>query len=206
MTGKRAIQRVTPFKERLTLYGGMDMSDGAYCTFDTPLGTCGIAWSKSDRGDIAITGFGLPEATPRQTELRMAERCGAVHASPPPPAVKAMIKRICQHLNGDPQDFSDIKLDLRDSPDFARKVYIAARKIRAGQTRSYGELARTIGHPRAARAVGQALGRNPIALLVPCHRILAAGGKPGGFSAHGGCSTKSKLLELEGATLAFSAR
>jgi O-6-methylguanine DNA methyltransferase len=184
----------------------MDMGDGAYCVFDTPLGTCGIAWSTNGKGNAVITGFGLPEATARQTGLRMAERCGAVHASAPPPAVKAMIMRIGRHLSGDTQDFSDIALDLRDSPDFARKVYIAARKIRAGQTRTYGDLARAIGRPRAARAVGQALGRNPIALLVPCHRVLAAGNKPGGFSAHGGCTTKSKLLELEGATLGASAR
>jgi O-6-methylguanine DNA methyltransferase len=177
------------------------MADTACCLFETPLGQCGIAWARSDGGQFAIRFFQLPEATPRLTESRIAERCGVVGASRPPAAVSAMIKRICRHLEGTPQDLADIPLDLRDLPDFARKVYIAARKIRAGQTRTYGDLAKAVGSPGAARAVGQALGRNPVALLVPCHRVLAANNKPGGFSAHGGCATKSRLLALEGRAL-----
>src|SRR6266852_150608 len=83
---------------------------------------------------------------------------------------------------------------------FARQVYEAAREIQAGETRTYGELAKALGQPAAARDVGQALARNPIALIIPCHRVVAAGGKPGGFSAHGGRATKARMLAIEGAT------
>jgi len=178
----------------------MTMSDGSYCLFDTPIGKCGIAWTTNNRNNVSVTAFQLPESTERLTESRIAQRSGAISASKPPPKVQAMIKRIGLHLQGQPQDFSDIDLDMQDLPQFSRKVYQAARKIRAGQTRTYGDIAKAVGRPGAARAVGQALGRNPIALLVPCHRVLAANGKPGGFSAHGGCDTKFKLLTLEGVT------
>jgi methylated-DNA-[protein]-cysteine S-methyltransferase len=103
------------------------------------------------------------------------------------------------------EDFSDIELDLEESPPFARQVYKAARKIPLGQTRTYGQIAKSAGSPGAARAVGHALGQNPIALIVPCHRVLAAGGKKGGFSAHGGCATKARMLEIEGADVTMFA-
>jgi len=104
-------------------------------------------------------------------------------------------------LGGKAQDFSDVTLDLGGTGLFARRVYEAARNIPAGETRTYGEIAKALNQPAAAQAVGQALGRNPIPLIIPCHRVVAACGKAGGFSAHGGRSTKARILEIEGVTL-----
>jgi methylated-DNA-[protein]-cysteine S-methyltransferase len=176
------------------------MNQFAYCVFATPLGSCGIAWSEP--GDSAagpvVTLFQLPEATAHKTELRIARNCGACQASTPSPGIAKIIERVRQHMEGDVQDFRDVMLDLDGTATFARRVYEAARQIPPGQTTTYGALAQALGRPTAARAVGQALGKNPIALLIPCHRIVAAGGKPGGFSAHGGLSTKARLLAVEG--------
>ncbi len=175
------------------------MKPAAYCLFETPLGCCGIAWREAARGAV-VSFFQLPEATPERTEARLARACDACEASEPPPAVAEVIARVRRHLAGEVQDFRDVAVDLDGAGPFARQVYQAARQIPPGQTRSYGELARALGRPRAARAVGQALGKNPIALLIPCHRILGAGGQPGGFSAHGGCATKARMLAVEGIT------
>ncbi len=124
--------------------------------------------------------------------------CGARPASTPPPRIAGVIERVCAHLEGDAQDFRDVGVDLAGVAPFARQVYEAVRQIPAGQTTTYGGLARVLGRPRAARAVGQALAGNPVALIIPCHRVLAAGGKPGGFTAYGGRATKARLLALEG--------
>ena len=179
------------------------MKQPSYYLFDTAIGLCGIAWSENSglRGAPAVTFFQLPEATPKQTESRIARRAVARKALAPPPAIARAIDQIIRHLDGEPQDFRHIKLDLENAGEFAREVYEAARKIPPGKTRTYGELADIVRKPGAARAVGQALGKNPIALIIPCHRVRAAGGKPGGFSAHGGCATKAKMLEIEGAAL-----
>jgi O-6-methylguanine DNA methyltransferase len=173
----------------------------AYCLFETPLGSCGIAWSESLGSPPVVKMLHLPERTEKMTDATMARRCGVSGSSVPPAAIAAIIERIQMHLEGDVQDFRDIPLDLEGAGPFARRVYEAARKIPPGSTKTYGELARAVNRPRAARAVGQALGHNPIALLIPCHRILAAGGKPGGFSAHGGRMTKARMLAAEGMTL-----
>jgi O-6-methylguanine DNA methyltransferase len=153
-----------------------------------------------------VTCFQLPEATTKLTESRIARSSGAGQATAPPPPIAAIIERVSKHLQGDIQDFRDIALDLEGTASFARRVYEAARQIPTGQTRTYGELAKAIGRPTAARAVGQALGKNPIALLIPCHRVLAAGGKPGGFSAHGGRATKARMLAIEGTTISLLPR
>ncbi|HEY8287211.1 MAG TPA: MGMT family protein [Chloroflexota bacterium] len=134
------------------------------------------------------------------TEARIARCAGASAATEPPPHVAAVITRVCKHLQGEAQDFLDISVDLEGVAPFARQVYEAARDIPAGQTKTYGEIAKILGQPGAAQAVGQALGSNPIALIIPCHRVVAAGGRPGGFSAYGGRTTKAALLALEGAT------
>jgi methylated-DNA-[protein]-cysteine S-methyltransferase len=172
------------------------MKQTAYCIFDTPLGSCGIAWSED--GPPAVTRFQLPEATARMTESRIARSCGAGGPSAPPPQIADVIERISRHFGGDIQDFADVPVDLDGARPFARRVYEAARRIPTGETRTYGELARALGRPMAARAVGQALGRNPVALIIPCHRVLAAGGRPGGLSAHGGRATKARMLAVEG--------
>ena len=180
------------------------MSRAGYCLFDTPLGRCGIAW-RDDRSSVArpaVTLLQLPEVTPERTESRMARASGAPGPSAPPPRIAVIIERLRKHLEGDAQDLRDIVVDLTGADEFARQVYEAAREIPAGQTRTYGEIARALGQPREAQAVGQALGKNPIALIIPCHRVVAAGGKPGGFSAHGGRATKARLLAVEGAPTA----
>lgn len=165
-----------------------------YTLFDTAIGACGLVW-----GESGVLGLQLPEATERDTRARLiAEFPGAPEATPPPEA-RVAIDAITALLRGEAADLSAIRLDMDRTPPFHRKVYEAARAIPPGSTLSYGEIARLIGSPGAARAVGQALGRNPFPIVVPCHRVLAAGGKPGGFSANGGVDTKLRLLAIEGA-------
>jgi O-6-methylguanine DNA methyltransferase len=171
------------------------MDRAAYCLFETTLGSCGIAWTQ-DAERVVL--FQLPESTAKRTEARIAASAVADRASSPPAAMAAVIERIVMHLEGHADDFRDVELNLDESPKFARQVYAAARDVLPGQTTTYGKLAESIGRPHAARAVGQALGRNPIALIIPCHRVLAAGSKPGGFSAHGGLATKARMLAIEG--------
>jgi methylated-DNA-[protein]-cysteine S-methyltransferase len=167
----------------------------SYTLFDTAIGRCGVAWS--DRG---IARIQLPEANDAKAVRRLAMNDDLTVAEPPPAIAKA-IEQIRRHLRGDRQDFRDVPLDTSDVAAFHRRVYQAARKISAGRTISYGELAERIGAPGAARAVGQALGKNPLAIVVPCHRVLAANGKAGGFSAHGGIGTKRRILAAEGVEL-----
>ena len=179
----------------------MAWKPASYCLFETPLGTCGIAWRerRDSRSQPVVTAVQLPEATPRATESRIARKSGANRASLPPPEMAAIAERIRRHLGGEVQDFRGVPVDLSDVAPFFRQVYEAAREIPPGQTRTYGEIAKAVGQPNAAEEVGRAMARNPAPILIPCHRVAAAGGKPGGFSAHGGRSTKSKLLALEGA-------
>ena len=177
------------------------MKQSAYCLFDTALGPCGIAWSEAGNSPPAVAFLQLPEATPQITESRIARQSGARRSAGPPPEIAEVIAKVRRHLEGAVQDFRHITLDLDGADSFARQVYEAARKIPAGETRTYGELARTLGQPGAARAVGQALGRNPVPLIIPCHRVQAAGGRPGGFSAYGGRATKARLLAIEGAAV-----
>jgi methylated-DNA-[protein]-cysteine S-methyltransferase len=168
----------------------------AYCLFETPLGVCGIGWRDGEQPAVCL--FQLPEATPVKTEARIARKAGVAGPDAPPPFVADLIDRVRRHLGGEPQDFRDAPLDLGECTAFTRRVYETARNVLAGQTVSYGELARLAGRPGAARAVGQVMRKNPLALLIPCHRVLAAGGKPGGYSAHGKLQTKAALLALEG--------
>jgi methylated-DNA-[protein]-cysteine S-methyltransferase len=150
--------------------------------FETPLGACGIWW-----GVRGITRVQLPEVA------------GPDNGIEPPPEVRDAIDRITRLLTGEPVDLSDLPLDMDGLPELHRRVYDIARRIPPGETRTYGQVAAELGDPGAARAVGQALGRNPFPIVVPCHRVLAAGGKSGGFSAPGGVATKMRLLEIEGA-------
>lgn len=172
----------------------------AYCLFDTAIGVCGIAWRKADGADAApaVTRFQLPEATAAETDSILAERTRAVEAAAPPPAIAEVIEKVRRHFRGDLQDFSEVRVEPEGAGPFALAVYAAARNIPAGEVRTYGELARVLKRPSAARAVGQALGRNPVPLIIPCHRILGASGKLGGFSAHGGIATKARMLQIEG--------
>jgi len=165
-----------------------------YMLFPTTIGICGLAWS--DRG---VTSVQLPEASEERTRARIRQRSAGAQESAPPPAVAEAIAGIVALLAGRQNDLTGVVLDMEDVPAFHRRVYEIARTIAPGQTRTYGELAAALGDPGAARAVGQALGDNPFPIVVPCHRVLAAAGKPGGFSAYGGRATKRQLLVIEGA-------
>jgi O-6-methylguanine DNA methyltransferase len=178
----------------------------SFCLFETPLGPCGIAWKEPATPPLSpvVTFIQLPEATRGLTEKRIAGRSGGRKARLIPAGIAGIIKRILKHMQGDLQDFQDIVVDLNNAAPFAKQVYEGARKIPAGRTMTYGALAREINRPTACRAVGQALGKNPIPLIIPCHRVLALGKKSGGFSAHGGVTTKIRMLAIEGVTLGNS--
>lgn len=165
--------------------------------FGTALGPCGIAWSAQ-----GICAVQLPEADEAATRARLARRRPSAHEQAPPANVRFATSRIIALLAGERVHFDDIALDLREVPPFNLRVYEFARRIPAGETRSYGEIAAQLAEPGAARAVGQALGQNPMPIIIPCHRVLAAGQRPGGFSAHGEIATKRRLLEIEGALAA----
>jgi methylated-DNA-[protein]-cysteine S-methyltransferase len=168
------------------------MTDQGFTLFDTAIGTCAIAWR-----DGRIAGVGLPERTPSHTRARMARRWPEAGEQAPPPTVRAVIDDIVALLNGEARDLSAVALDLADVPDFNRRVYDVARTIAPGATLTYGDIATRLGVPKEAREVGQALGRNPFPIVVPCHRVLAADGKSGGFSANGGVDTKMRMLSIE---------
>ena len=165
-----------------------------FTIFDTAIGACGIAWSA--RGVYAVQ---LPEASRAATRSRLIKRYPQALEAPPPSAIRHAIDGIVALLSGEPRDLQDIVIDDDDSPDFNKRVYAVARKIPPGETLTYGEIAERLGDKLLARAVGQALGENPCPIVMPCHRVLAANGKSGGFSASGGVVTKLKLLTIEGA-------
>jgi methylated-DNA-[protein]-cysteine S-methyltransferase len=163
-----------------------------YRLFDTAIGPCGVAWN--DRG---LTRLQLPEADASATERRLSGR--AAKASEAAPAtIDQVIAEVQDYMTGRNVDFAAVAVDLTNVDPFQLKVYEAARAITWGHTVSYGELARRTGFPDGARAVGQALARNPVPIIIPCHRILAKGHRVGGFSAPGGIFTKERLLGLEG--------
>lgn len=168
------------------------MTADSFVLFDTAVGRCGIAW-----GARGIVGVQLPEASEDATRARILRRCPDAHEVPPPPAVQHAVDGIIALLQGEAADLSTVELDLDGVPPFHRRVYELARAIVPGETVSYGEIAAQLGAAGSARAVGQALARNPFAIVVPCHRVLAAGSKVGGFSANGGATTKLRLLSLE---------
>jgi methylated-DNA-[protein]-cysteine S-methyltransferase len=172
------------------------MSSSAYTLFDTPFGACALGW-----GEAGIAGVWLPEATAEATRARVLRRFPDAVATEPPPEVARTISDIRALFAGEPRDLLDAVLDERELPAFYRRVYALARRILPGQTRTYGELAAALGQPGSARAVGQAMGKNPFPIIVPCHRVLAASnarGGLGGFSAPGGVVTKRAMLALEG--------
>jgi methylated-DNA-[protein]-cysteine S-methyltransferase len=165
--------------------------------FDTAIGRCGIAWSA--RG---VAGVQLPEAREPETRARLLRRFPGAREAPPPPDVQRAVDGIVALLSGEPRPLDAVALDMEGVPPFHRQVYEVARTIPPGSTLSYGEIAARLGEPALARDVGQALGENPFSLIVPCHRVIAAGGKLGGFSARGGTVTKLRLLAIEGARVA----
>jgi methylated-DNA-[protein]-cysteine S-methyltransferase len=168
------------------------MTEHGFTIFDTAIGPCGIAW-----GGRGVIGVQLPEADAAKTRARLLRRSPDLQESLPPPGVQRAIEGIVALLRGERSDLSGVVLDLEQVPAFERRVFEVARTIAPGATLSYGEIATRLGDRALARDVGQALGRNPFPLIVPCHRVLAAGGKVGGFSANGGVTTKLRLLTIE---------
>jgi methylated-DNA-[protein]-cysteine S-methyltransferase len=168
----------------------------SFTMFATAIGPCAIAWSEA-----GVTGFQLPERDAEATRRRVAARFPDAVDAVPPPAVQRGIDAIVALMGGECVDLAFITLDMDGVPEFQQRVYEIARTIRAGATMTYGDIAKCVGDTGAARAVGRALGRNPFAVIVPCHRVTASGGKTGGFSASGGRATKLKLLAIEGAQL-----
>jgi len=171
------------------------MDGCGHALFETAVGTCGIAW-----GPAGITAVQLPEPTAEGTRLRLLRNLGqAVPEADPPPLVQAAIAELQATLRGEqPADLRHLMLDMSRLSPFHQRVYQRTRAIPPGQVLTYGELAAELGDKSLARAVGQAMGANPFAPVVPCHRVLAAGGRPGGFSATGGAVTKWRMLEIEG--------
>jgi methylated-DNA-[protein]-cysteine S-methyltransferase len=167
-----------------------------YSLFETSIGQVGVAWS--GRG---LTRLQLPEASAAATERRLRGRSHTVAQSEPPAPVRRAIASIQKYLAGEETDFAQLELDLTGVSSFHRRIYGAARCVGWGETTTYGALARQAGLPGAARAVGQAMGRNPLPIIIPCHRVLASGNKVGGFSSFGGTNTKQRLLALEGVRL-----
>jgi methylated-DNA-[protein]-cysteine S-methyltransferase len=162
--------------------------------FETLIGPCSVVWS--ERG---IVGLHLPESDESKAVARLRRRFPNAEQGPPPADVENAIAAIGALLQGEPADLSGVALDLDRVPSFDRRVYEVARSIAPGATLTYGEIATRLGDRNAARAVGKALGANPFPIVVPCHRVVAAGGKLGGFSAPGGADTKRRLLALESA-------
>jgi len=171
--------------DRMAAYG--------FALFDTAIGCCGIAWGK--RG---IASVQLPEASAMATRERLRWRHPDAREGRPPPEVQRAVDGIVTLLRGGGSDLSAVAIDVDAVPPFHQRVYEIVRAIPAGTTVSYGDVAKRLGARGLARAVGRALGQNPFAIIVPCHRVLAAGGRTGGFSANGGVATKLRLLAIEG--------
>jgi methylated-DNA-[protein]-cysteine S-methyltransferase len=172
------------------------VSNPAFAFFDTAIGRCAAAWT--ERGLVWVQ---LPEADEDATRRRLLGKVPGATEEKPRGDAKRAIDAMRAHLQGQLAPLLDVPFDDAALPAFHRRVYDALRRVRPGETVGYGELAALAGSPGAARAVGQAVGKNPVPIVVPCHRVLAAGGKPGGFSAHGGVDTKRRMLAIEGVTL-----
>jgi methylated-DNA-[protein]-cysteine S-methyltransferase len=165
-----------------------------YLVFETASGFCGIAWN-----DVGITRFQLPTSSADGTERNLRRQLRDAEPGTPPRKVAEAVTAATRYFAGEKIDFSDVQLDLEGQDEFFKQIYAATRRIGWGHTTTYGTLAKELGAgPEAARDVGQAMAKNPVPLIIPCHRVLAAGGKVGGFSAPGGSAAKVRMLELEG--------
>jgi methylated-DNA-[protein]-cysteine S-methyltransferase len=169
------------------------MSSQSYTIFETANGFAGIAWSP--RG---VTGFSLPASSRGAAEHAMHRRAPSAEQAEPSAQIARIIADVRRYFLGETIDFSDVPLDIAPQDPFFAKIYAHVRSLRWGETTTYGTVAKDLGaEPQAARDVGQAMASNPVPLIVPCHRVLAAGGRIGGFSAPGGSHSKARMLELE---------
>ncbi|HWA90244.1 MAG TPA: methylated-DNA--[protein]-cysteine S-methyltransferase [Rhizomicrobium sp.] len=170
------------------------MTTQNYIVFETEAGHCALAWDA-----LGVTRTRLPEADAAATERALLRRIPDAVPGTPPPAIASAVDGMIRYFAGEKIDFTGVPLDLGVQSELFARIYDAARKLGWGETTTYGALAKTLGDDwEIAREVGQAMARNPVPLIIPCHRVLAAGGKPGGFSAPGGAATKLKMLALEG--------
>ena len=172
----------------------MDQAAQNYFIFETRGGFCGIAWN-----GVGITCFQLPARSAEAVERSLRRRVPGAKAGTPAGEVAEAVVEAKRYFEGERADFTRFTLDLGKQDAFFERIYDAARRLGWGHTTTYGALAKQLGAgPEAARDVGQAMAQNPVALIIPCHRVLAAGGKVGGFSAPGGTASKMRMLELEG--------
>jgi methylated-DNA-[protein]-cysteine S-methyltransferase len=170
------------------------MSQLSYALFDTAIGPCAVVW-----GEAGLRGTFLPESDPERTRARVARKFPDSVEAEPSAEVGAAIEGMAALLRGEAADLMDVRLDTAGMDPFHLRAAAVARTIPPGQTMTYGQIASRLGEPHAAQAVGQAMGKNPFPIIVPCHRVVAAGGRTGGFSAPGGARTKLRMLEIEGA-------
>ena len=169
-----------------------------YCIFETAAGFCAIAWS-----ELGVVRFQLPSKSAEAAERRLLRRAPDAMLGEPRAEISEAIDAAKRYFAGEETDFSRVRLDLRDKDPLFRQIYEAARRIGWGRTTTYGALTKDIGAgPEVARDVGTAMAQNPVPLIIPCHRVLAAGGRIGGFSAPGGAATKIRMLKLEGVRVA----
>jgi methylated-DNA-[protein]-cysteine S-methyltransferase len=169
--------------------------------FETAIGRAGVAWT-----DHGVARILIPGDDDRALFTKLATRVPDAEIATPPPQVQAAIDAMVRLLAGDDVDLSFVALDLEGVSDFFREIYALTRTIPVGETMTYGEIANRLGQPGAARAVGMAMGKNPVPIVVPCHRVLAAHQRTGGFSAPGGAQTKLRMLEIERAKTGISLR
>lgn len=167
-----------------------------FALFETAIGACAIGWSP--RGVMAAS---LPAESPARTRAAMKRRYPDLTEAPPPENVAHAIAEIVALLTGGKNDLRDVELDLTGVPDFNKRAYDIARAIPPGEVLTYGDIAKRLGDITLSRAVGQAMGSNPIPIIIPCHRVMAAGHKTGGFSAPLGLATKMQMLTIERANI-----
>ena len=168
-----------------------------YQLFDTANGVAAIAWT-----DKGVVSFRLPASSAEASERSLLRHFPGAVRREPPPGIAETIAAAQRYFDGEKTDFSTVKVDLGEQAPFFAQVYESVRRLGWGQTTTYGAVAKELGAgPEAARAVGQAMASNPVPLIVPCHRVLAAGGKVGGFSAPGGSESKVRMLAIEGIDL-----
>lgn len=165
--------------------------------FDTAIGRCGVAW-----GEAGLRAVQLPEADDARTRARLAQKAAGARQAAMPADIRRACAAMTALLDGEAIDLAFVTLDMRGIPDFNRAVYGVARTIKPSETLTYGDIATRLGDKLLSRAVGKALGENPFPIVVPCHRVLAASGKTGGFSANGGVTTKFRMLAIERARIA----
>ncbi len=168
------------------------MPELQFAIFDTALGHCGIVWTP--RG---VAGVNLPEGNEAKTRARVLKRFPQAKEAAPSEEIAAIIRSVVALVAGEKIALSHVVLDHAPLPEFSRRVYAIVRTIPVGQTLTYGDVAKQLGDVALSREVGQAMGKNPTPIIMPCHRVVAANGKTGGFSAPGGVDTKMKLLSIE---------